>query len=108
MSLVGVEDVTLETEKLDLSVNFSTGPKVPGVYVPYVDYIQSYPSEDANNNQQLDSEDTNQNGRLDDGEDLNSDHVLNTEDADADGQLDSAGLQVATGGEPMFLISTRC
>ncbi|MEZ6119774.1 MAG: hypothetical protein R3C28_24845 [Pirellulaceae bacterium] len=87
---------------MELAANLSTGPKIPGVFTPYVDFVTSYPSEDINDHGLLDTEDTNANGRLDEGEDTNEDNLLTTEDTDGDGTLDPAGLSVHTGGLPVL------
>ena len=96
-----------------------------GPLLPSLDFAKSFPGEDANDNEILDTEDVNGNGVLDtedlngngilddgedkdgdgelDFEDTNQNDVLDTEDRDGDGFLDPVGFEVYTGSDSFYM-----
>ncbi|MEZ6119775.1 MAG: hypothetical protein R3C28_24850 [Pirellulaceae bacterium] len=86
IGIVGASELTLTGQQLDIDLNFGDRwfkkLNLPiDLGIPAVDFVSSFPAEDANDS-----------GTLDDGE-----------DTDGDGKLDPVGLEIATGGEPVYL-----
>jgi len=100
VGFVGVDEITAEIVNLSVELNVATpwGPLLPSL-----DFAKSFPGEDLNDNNELDTEDENGNGVLDDGEDENSNGQLDTEDVDGDGKLDPVGFEVFTGSDSMYM-----
>jgi len=123
VGFVGLDDITAEMRDLVVEMNVGTpwGPLLPSI-----DFVKSFPGEDLNDNQVLDTEDLNGNGVLDTedingngvldpgedtdgdgvidyGEDANEDGIFDFEDTDGDGVLDPAGFEVFTGSESFYM-----
>jgi hypothetical protein len=101
IGFVGLDEIVAEARNIVLEMNVAT--PAWGPFLPSLNFLKSFPGEDKNDNGVLDTEDVNGNGVLDAGEDTDGDGKLDTEDLDGDGILDPAGLQVDTGGEPVYL-----
>jgi hypothetical protein len=123
VGFVGVDDITAEIVNLAVEMNVATpwGPLLPSL-----DFAKSFPGEDLNGNNVLDTEDANDNGVLDSedlngngildpdedangngvldyGEDANQNGVLDTEDRDGDKKLDPVGFEVYTGSDSFYM-----